>query len=388
MPLFKSQDSKSLQQQHQQHHQQLQNNLHHRFRLSNVLGDPFALSTISIGSIGWVIALTGSITISTTSSRFPVFTWWGIASEFLVIISVFWISATNNAYPYRLALLAALATTTVYTTNSTNNFVYTSSPTSAAASAGYILLSIINVLWILYFGTTEEAALHRIIDSYAVNKPFAAIPSTTNPAAPTPQTNPLYRDSSAYATTPGTQILSNQQKHSYYAQGYAGQPQSFMAAPLGAFENSSQLHHSRSFNGRAQSTASQAFRPSSSANPQSFAAYAGYRASAASTADRTSAGDIIATPTEYPYRVRANYSYEAADHNELSFFKDEILEVSDISGKWWQARKDNGEIGICPSNYVTLLKSDGSPYQYENPEMSSTMTSTTTTTTTTGYQNL
>lgn len=298
--------------------------------------------------------------------------------------------------------MAGLATTTVYTSNSTNNFVYSSSPASAATSAGFILLSIINIVWIFYYGTTEEAPLHRLIDSYSIRpsqppydyynpnnnyrstltrqqtNPFNTVnPALINSNGLNNNNNNLY-DMSAIGgganVIPKSPYNNNRASTNMTPNSYAAHQQqqhTFMAAPLGAFENSSDIRH------------------------KSFATSTQYRQSAASTADRTSAGEIIATPTEYPYRVQANYDYTAADPNELSFHRGEILEVSDVSGKWWQARRSNGEVGICPSNYVTLLDTNLAALNLS--AAAATLTSgsaagdtmtTTTTTTTTGYQNL
>ncbi|KAJ2711816.1 Transmembrane osmosensor [Coemansia spiralis] len=59
------------------------------------------------------------------------------------------------------------------------------------------------------------------------------------------------------------------------------------------------------------------------------------------------------------YKARALYAYEANadDPNEVSIAKDEILLVIDDSGKWWQVKKEDGSVGIAPSNYLTRLLS-------------------------------
>lgn len=116
----------------------------------------------------------------------------------------------------------------------------------------------------------------------------------------------------------------------------------YNANQLAGFETSSPV------TGFAGGAAGQQNRASASAFPQP-----------ASTPGVSAPGTGVAesqqqTEFDYPYRAKAIYSYEANpdDSNEVSFAKHEILEVSDVSGRWWQAKKENGDKGIIPSNYV------------------------------------
>jgi SHO1 osmosensor len=304
------------------------------FSLSRIVGDPFALSTISISIVGWIIAFAGSIAVD-VDGKFPTLTWWGLVFQFFLNAGVIYIVATSSIQAYRLALVSLLGVATIYTTNSTNNFVWNGTPSSGAVAAGHILLSIINIIWTFYFGTTDDERIHAFIDSFSINGGYdngaygGNSMRRSNPfMARNNQEMDMYRNSnnnrmSRFGGT-GTNRSDTQSQH----------PQMFTSAQLGGFENSSEQKDEISGLPTADS------RNSSYHNTQSM----------------QSATDALTVPTEYNYRAKAIYSYRASeeDANEISFEKGEILEVSDISGRWWQARRANGEVGICPSNYVQL----------------------------------
>ncbi|CDS14388.1 hypothetical protein LRAMOSA06557 [Lichtheimia ramosa] len=53
--------------------------------------------------------------------------------------------------------------------------------------------------------------------------------------------------------------------------------------------------------------------------------------------------------------AKALHTYRAnpQDPSELSFSKNEELEIIDRNGNWWKARKQDGSVGIVPSNYFS-----------------------------------
>jgi len=65
----------------------------------------------------------------------------------------------------------------------------------------------------------------------------------------------------------------------------------------------------------------------------------------------------VSPNVEYAYKAKALYDYQANpdDQNELSFSKGETLDIADNKGKWWQAKKADGSVGIAPSNYLQII---------------------------------
>jgi SHO1 osmosensor len=178
------------------------------------------------------------------------------------------------------------------------------------------------IVWIFYYGSQPQASHRTFVDSYALHK--------ENPASRSSR----QMSSSAYAP----QSNLNAQNP---------QPQMYTSAQLNGFETSSPV--SGYPGGPAGASAPRFNQPNGlSQTPTNDDQMNGAMGGMGGGPE----GQI-----EYPYRAKAIYSYEANpdDANEISFQKHDVLEVSDVSGRWWQAKKPSGETGIAPSNYLILL---------------------------------
>ena len=185
--------------------------------------------------------------------------------------------------------------------------------------------NIFKIVWIFYFGSTPQATHRGFIDSFALHKEQQR--GSTRNSRPISQHYP-----------PGGQETTHMGNHA---------PQMYTSAQLNGFETSSPVSgYPGGLAGQqsSQQRFGQGARPASPTNQTLSAAPMGGMGM-----EHHDPRNDVTSPTEYPYRAKAIYSYEANpdDANEISFSKHEILEVSDVSGRWWQAKKETGETGKC-----------------------------------------
>jgi SHO1 osmosensor len=240
-----------------------------------------------------------------------------------------------------IQIVGFLAAGLVLTTSAVNSLVYSPRAAFEAAAAGFILLSMVavstnytihgvqiliyyaQIVWIFYYGSQPQASHRTFVDSYALHKDRHSSRNSR-------------QMSNNYGARPDTSVTANPA------------PQMYTSAQLNGFETSSPVSgYPGGPVGVDQRNSSQ---------PRFGATALNNTSQVHTPTDGPNEGEA-STSVEYPYRAKAIYSYEANpdDVNEISFQKHDILEVSDVSGRWWQAKKPNGETGIAPSNYLILL---------------------------------
>lgn len=267
-----------------------------RFNFGLIMSNPFHLGTFAIAIIGWIIAFFASAVAnsqanSNSSLSFPHYAWWAIVYQLFCIIFALVAVCTNSLEMYKVALTAFMTAAMAFSTSEVNVLIYVGLSSFEASAAGFLLLSIVNLLWMFYFGTIPSES----------SKPWSNEAYNMSP----------HQRAISHGSTAGLTTHKN-------ANGTAA------SSPVVGGPMSSDFSNNRS-------------------------------SQISNSVSRSATPSVV--PTEYPYQAKAIYGYEAnsEDPNEISFKKGELLEVSDISGKWWQTRKADGSIGIAPSNYLSLI---------------------------------
>ncbi|PGH09996.1 high osmolarity signaling protein SHO1 [Blastomyces parvus] len=296
-----------------------------RMDLNNIVGDPFALITISTSMIAWLLSFVTCV-ISDIQGPFPNFAWWAVGYMLCAIIGISMVLGSQQGHVYAVAVVGYLAAGLTFTTLAVNSLIYDDQASKQAAAAGFILQSIVIIVWIFYFGSSGQSPSRSYHDSMVAGKEHHSYRNS----------KPM---SNNYGARPETTISGNQP------------PQMYTSAQLNGFETSSPV------SGFPPAAPTGADGQPRFGGPPALGSQSNLGGGSTIGPDHQSTTNEVSQPTEYPYRAKAIYSYEANpdDANEISFAKHEILDVSDVSGRWWQAKKASGETGIAPSNYLILI---------------------------------
>ncbi|KAI9323166.1 hypothetical protein BX666DRAFT_16923 [Dichotomocladium elegans] len=338
------------------------------FNLSHVTSNPLVLSSACLATIGWIITFVGACL-----SHIRGASWWIIVYEFALLVSIYFILAKSLFCHYQLVLLMFLSISIATLTLLIEMLVNRSGSASKAAAGGSCILVIMQYFWVLILSSGEDSPIHRSV--YGLQSPRHQSRASRH----------QHQQQQRHHNHRSTQ---NHTSHHQHRSIHHQPPQERYYDSEKRQTSISSLHSVVSLY--------QTSRPDSDPPAAAIsAAEAATTAVAEATATPTTATTLIPTstlevvtttlpapgtaittdiataatapPSPAPQmkqesetdkgkdHVKALHGYRAnpEDPNELSFVKDESLEILDRRGNWWQARKQDGSIGIVPSNYFT-----------------------------------
>lgn len=323
-----------------------------RYDISLLFAHKILTACFLLSTVGWIVAFIGQAAAEANVGHQGVL-WFAIFLQLFLIVAKYLLVMTDSLTPHRLQLVAFTAVALVFSVTGINAGIYSGDSALGAVAAGYFLITITNIIWLLFLTSEEDSPVFNIVNiaNDGITPPTGA--SLGGAGAAGKYNGGIGASSmrglsnTAYGSggmANASSYSANQNANGAYQAGFGHSPS---AADLPASNTGLGAPKMSSTSIRSRPTAgteglSQDHAPSvASHGPTPISPATGGAAEG----------------TDYGYKARALYAYQANadDPTEISFGKGEVLDIVDNSGKWWQARRSNGETGIVPSNYMQLL---------------------------------
>jgi len=285
--------------------------------------------------------------------------WFAIFLELFLILGVLYTLATDSISMHRFQISVFGAVAITFTINGVQFF--SGDPAVKAMSAGYLILSIVNILWVLYFTSEEDSLAFHIFNSMGNG---GLTPPSRRRRTRTQSSMHNMGGGNGYAGGYNPGVGMGPQDVTYDSKvggGYAsgGNVVRSQNSFVGSIDPANRsigagTGGQGSINNAAGTTTAGSIGGVDNGPHSPLMAGVGAGGSQATN----SAVDPTSQPSDaFNYKARALYAYTASpdDPNEISFSKGEIVDIVDKNGKWWQARKADGTVGIAPSNYLSLI---------------------------------
>ncbi|ESK92145.1 osmosensor protein [Moniliophthora roreri MCA 2997] len=325
------------------------------------------LFTSILAILAWFIAFIGQIIATAQGGNGPVNTlWFAIFLQLFLILGVLYTLASDSIAMHRLQISVFGAVAIVFSVQGVNQGIFSGVGSLEAMSVGWLILAMVNILWVLYFTAEDDSLCLYLFNSMGTGG--LTPPSRRKRVRPQSSMHNMSTNNGyaagGYASGGG---ISNKDMSTYgggmgavgvgmggpgaMSQGVRSQ-NSFGGGSTGDAATRS-LGGAASINNVPTSAGGSIGGGGAETGPNSpLMAGVGAGAQLAAPSESTSPGSEVVN-----YRAKALYAYTASpdDPNEISFTKGEILDIVDKQGKWWHARKADGTVGIAPSNYLQII---------------------------------
>lgn len=315
--------------------------------MKNIVGNWFWLVTLVVSVVAWFIQLAGIASlqnqfnqISRSSNQFTGQLgtgWWNIALEFALICSViFSLSSGNDFRGYRMVFIGLLALSLSYISSDatlTNaisfSFANSGNRAGAAASsnaylAGLIMMAISFISWIFAIGSDDDTKVQSMIQATQ------------------------FWNSKISHSREITESSNNNRSQDRISSTFIVRNKSQRTSQR---DTTQSIHRIPSRPDTLPTIGGQLSIDLATVADTDYGSKSARNTMVSTAPSSRIASEIL---NGYKRQVRGLYTYTASpdDPNEVSFMKGEVMEVMDDKGKWWQVKKDDGSIGIAPSNYL------------------------------------
>ncbi|THH33396.1 hypothetical protein EUX98_g786 [Antrodiella citrinella] len=327
------------------------------------------LFTSILAIIGWFVAFIGQAIATAQIGHGSVgVLWFSIFLQLFLILGVLHTLATDSVAMNRFQISVFGAVAIVFAVIGVNQGIFSGNGALDAMAAGWLILAMVDIIWTLYFTSEEDSLILHIFNSMGTGG--LSPPSRRRRTRPMSVHNMGAGNGYAagYAAPPGG-ISSGGYDTKSFAGPVRSDNQSFKAVSVdnrsmggaGSVSNAP-ANNTLSTNGGGMENAAAGL-----ASPMMGPGAAGVGAGGGPNGQGSPgalpppitapADTSVASADGFTYRAKALYAYNASseDPNEISFAKGEILDIIDKQGKWWQAKKSDGTVGIAPSNYLQII---------------------------------
>ncbi|KAJ6487186.1 hypothetical protein C8R47DRAFT_517495 [Mycena vitilis] len=313
--------------------------------------------------VAWIIAFVAQIAVTRIVGHSAVGVMW--FAVFLQLFVVVGVAANWDVPAFRPQACAFSTMAAVFAVIGVDMSIFAGQPARNAMAAGWVILAVVDILWVLYFSTEPGTPLARLFD---------AMVSVGSPRPRARANDPERQMAGARPGEAGEANFSDAEVKSEDetkvghdrggdANGYSpevsrdwtGMGRQRIVETMQDHAAGLQEDEERNTRPAAQN---HSFPPSASQHRRAVYVQEPHHLSTIYDQAEGTSENGESQQRDYPFRVRARSNWIPRSPSEISFKKGDILHSAEKEGKkWWKVRKADGTVGSAPSNYFKVLNS-------------------------------